>query len=312
MGAERPLVLARYRLAGGLFDRVAERCEVRFTDGPVLERSDADALARAWCLWTFGERIDAALLEQMPTLRCVVNFGVGVDGIDRDLLADRGIRFIWPIGANAEAVADHAIGLVLAVRHRIAENDRLVRAGGWEADDYLPLPSADVHGARIGIVGLGAIGRAFARRARGFDAELGYATPRRLDGALEAEIGIRHLDLDDLLGWADIVSLHCPLTDETRGLLDARRIGLLRSDAVLVNTARGGVVDQDALIEALAAGRLAGAGLDVFADEPHVPAALRALPNVVLTPHVADATPGAEAALIAHCAAELLALLDAG
>ncbi len=312
MAAERPLLLARYRLSGGLFDRVAERCDVRFTDGPVLARSDAESLARAWCIWTFGETVDAALLERMPALRCVVNFGVGVDGIDRDLLAARGIRFVWPVGANAEAVADHAIGLVLAVRHRIAENDRLVRAGAWEADGYLPLPSADVHGARIGIVGLGAIGRAFARRARGFDAELAYATPRRLDPALEAGLGIRHLDLDELLGWADIVSLHCPLTDETRGLIDARRIGLLRADAVLVNTARGGVVDQEALIAALAAGRLGGAGLDVFADEPHVPEALRALANVVLTPHVADATPGAEAALVAHCAAEVLALLDRG
>lgn len=310
--AERPLLLVRYRIGGGLFDRVAERCEVAFMDGPLLDRATDDQLARAWGVWTFGERIDADLLARMPALRCVVNFGVGVDGVDRAALAARGIAFVWPVGANAEAVADHALALILAVRHRIVESDRLVRDGGWEAPGYLPLESADLHAARVGLVGLGAIGRATARRLAGFGAELAYATPRRQPAAVEAAHGIRHLPLDELLAWADIVSLHCPLTDETRGLIDARRIGLLRPGAVLVNTARGGVVDQDALVAALAEGRLGGAGLDVFADEPHVPPALRALPHVVLTPHVADATPGAEAALIAHCAAEALALLDAG
>lgn len=309
--AERPLLLVRYRIGGGLFDRVAGRCEVAFMDGPVLDRATDDQLARAWGVWTFGERIDADLLVRMPALRCVVNFGVGVDGVDRAALAARGIAFVWPVGANAEAVADHALALILAVRHRIVESDRLVRDGGWEAPGYLPLESADLHAARVGLVGLGAIGRATARRLAGFGAELAYATPRRQPAAVEAAHGIRHLPLDELLAWADIVSLHCPLTDETRGLIDARRIGLLRPGAVLVNTARGGVVDQDALVAALAEGRLGGAGLDVFADEPHVPPALRALPHVVLTPHVADATPGAEAALIAYCAAEALALLDA-
>lgn len=309
--AERPLLLVRYRIGGGLFDRVAGRCEVAFMDGPLLDRATDDQLARAWGVWTFGERIDADLLARMPALRCVVNFGVGVDGVDRAALAARGIAFVWPVGANAEAVADHALALILAVRHRIVESDRLVRDGGWEAPGYLPLESADLHAARVGLVGLGAIGRATARRLAGFGAELAYATPRRQPAAVEAAHGIRHLPLDELLAWADIVSLHCPLTDETRGLIDARRIGLLRPGAVLVNTARGGVVDQDALVAALAEGRLGGAGLDVFADEPHVPPALRALPHVVLTPHVADATPGAEAALIAYCAAEALALLDA-
>jgi lactate dehydrogenase-like 2-hydroxyacid dehydrogenase len=310
--AEPPLLLVRYRLAGGLFDRIAERCAVEFMDGPVLARATDEQLARAWGLWTFGERIDEALLGRMPALRCVVNFGVGVDGVDREALARRGIRFVWPVGANAEAVADHALALILAVRHRIVEQDRLVRDGAWEADGYLPLESADLHAARVGLVGLGAIGRATARRLAGFGAELAYATPRRQPAEVEAALGIRHLDLDELLAWADVVSLHCPLTDETRGLFDARRIGLMRPCAVLVNTARGGVVDQAALVDALAGGRLGGAGLDVFADEPYVPPALRTLPNVVLTPHVADATPGAEAALVAHCAAEALAVLDAG
>jgi phosphoglycerate dehydrogenase-like enzyme len=142
--------------------------------------------------------------------------------------------------------------------------------------------------------------------------EIRYATPRPLAAADEHALGISLMDLDELMGWADVLSLHCPLTDETRGLISRARIDAMRPEAVLVNTARGGVVDEPALIAALADGRIAGAGLDVFADEPHVPEALRALPNVVLTPHIADATPGAEVALIAHCARVVLDTLDAG
>jgi phosphoglycerate dehydrogenase-like enzyme len=138
-----------------------------------------------------------------------------------------------------------------------------------------------------------------------------YATPRRLAPEREGELRIEYSELDGLLSWADVISLHCPLTDETRGLLTRERIALLRPEAVLINTARGGVLDQEALVEALAERRLGGAGLDVFCDEPHVPPALRALPNVVLTPHIADATPAAEAALIAHCARVVLDVLDA-
>jgi lactate dehydrogenase-like 2-hydroxyacid dehydrogenase len=309
MGA-KPLLLVRYRLAGGLMDEVLERCDVRFLDGPVLPPTSAEELARTWGIWTFGERIDDQLLDRMPALRCVVNFGVGVDGIDRDALARRDIAFAWPIGANAEAVADHAMALLLALQHRIVENDRIVRDGGWEADGYLPLSAQDAYGRQLGIVGLGAIGRAFARRARAFDMEIRYATPRPLPAAEEHALHVTRMDLDDLMGWADVISLHCPLTDETQRLISRERIGAMRPDAVLINTARGGVVDQEALIEALVARRIAGAGLDVFAAEPHVPPVLRTLPNVVLTPHIADATPGAEAALIAHCARVVLDQLD--
>jgi len=308
----KPLLLVRYRLAGGLMDDVLERCDVRFLDGPVLPPTSAEDLARTWGIWTFGERIDDELLDRMPALRCVVNFGVGVDGIDRDALARRGVAFAWPIGANAEAVADHAMALLLAVQHRLVENDQLVRGGVWETDGYLPLASQDAYGKRLGVIGLGAIGRAFVRRARAFDMEIRYATPRPLTADDEHALRVTRMELDELMAWADVISLHCPLTDETRGLITRERIDAMRPDAVLVNTARGGVVDQDALIAALTERRIAGAGLDVFAAEPHVPTALRALPNVVLTPHVADATPGAEAALIAHCARIVLDTLDAG
>lgn len=307
----RPLLLVRYRVTEGLLADLERRCDVVFTDGPVLERATQEQLERAWGIWTFGERIDDALLDRLPQLRFVGNFGVGVDSIDLDALDRRGIAFAWPVGANAEAVADHAMALLLAVQHRIVENDALVRSGAWEADDYLPLPAQDVYGRRLGVIGLGAIGRAFVRRAQAFGMEVRYASPRPLDATRERELGVEHMGLRDLMGWCDVLSLHCPLTDETRGLLTRELIDALRPDAVLVNTARGGVVDEQALIDALVEGRLGGAGLDVFADEPRVPAALRALPNVVLTPHIADATPGAEAALVAHCAQVALDALDA-
>ncbi len=306
----KPLLLVRYRLAGGAFDDVARRCDVVFTDGPVLPGTSPEDLARTWGIWTFGETVDDELLDRMPALRVVVNFGVGVDGIDREALARRGVEFAWPVGANAEAVADHAMALLLAVQHRILENDALVRRGDWERDDYLPLMAADAAGARLGVIGMGSIGRAMVRRAHGFGKQVRYATPRRLDPTVEHALGISYCDLDEMLGWSDIVSLHCPLTEETRGLISRERIALMHPDAILINTARGDVVDQVALIDALKTGRLAGAGLDVFSNEPHVPEALRRLVNVVLTPHIADATPGAEAALVAHCAGVVLRVLE--
>ena len=306
--ADRPRLRIRYRVTEGLLDELEDRCDLVFCDGPVLACDDAE-LARTWGIWTFGETIDDALLDRMPALRCVLNFGVGVDGIDRGALERRGIAFGWPVGANAEAVADHAMALLLAVQHRIVECDALVRSGAWAADGYLPLALQDAAGKRLGVVGLGAIGRAFVRRARGFGMEVRYATPRPLPDVHEQELGVTLMDLDELMGWADIVSLHCPLTDETRGLITRERIARLRPDAVLINTARGAVVDEAALVEALVERRIAGAGLDVFADEPHVPAALLGLPHVVLTPHIADATPGAERRLVEHCVRVVLETL---
>lgn len=309
MSDDRPLLLARYRFASARFAPIERAFAVHVCDGPVFERADAALLERATCLWTFGERIDDALLDRMPALRIVVNHGVGYDAVDVAALERRGVAFVLPAGANAEAVADHAFALLLAVLHRIVDNDALVRRGGWERPDYLPPMGWDAYGLRLGIVGLGAIGRAVARRAHGFGMEVRYATPRRQPTAVEHEHGVAHVDLDELLDWAQAVSLHCPLTDETRGLIDRRRLGLLGPDAVLVNTARGALIDQEALIDALAEGRLGGAGLDVVDGEPAVPAALVALPNVVLSPHIADATPGAEEALLAATVDDVLALI---
>jgi glyoxylate reductase len=205
------------------------------------------------------------------------------------------------------ATADLTMALILASRRRLVEGDAFVRAGRWGSDWVATeLLGQEVSGAVLGIVGLGRIGSAVARRAHGFDMRLLYTKRERLPAAEEGERGLEYRELDDLLGDADIVTIHVPLSPETEHLIDARRISLLRPGACFVNTARGAIVEEPALVEALVAGRIR-AGLDVFAHEPDVPAALLDLPNVVLTPHVGSATHETRAAMTRVLVDNLLA-----
>jgi glyoxylate reductase len=200
------------------------------------------------------------------------------------------------------ATAELAFALLLAVRRQVVAWDRIVRDGGWRHGWFdIPKLAPEVRGATLGIVGLGRIGSAMARRAAAFDMRVVHTSRTTVDERYE------RLELDDLLRASDVVSLHAPLTAETAGLLDARRLALLRDGAAVVNTARGGLVDEDALVRELVSGRLE-AGLDVFAHEPHVPEALRGLPNVVLTPHVGSATVETRAAMTRLVVDNLLAL----
>lgn len=235
-----------------------------------------------------GDRPDAEILILMnepiafdayPSLRLVANFSVGYDRIDVDECRRRGIAVTNTPGVLDAATADLAFGLLLAARRGIVEGDRAIRAGGWK----LPAPGREVTGATLAIVGLGRIGSAVARRAEAFDMRV---------------LGVRSRegDLDAALREADIVSLHVPLGDATRGLISRERLASLRDGATLVNTARGAVVDEDALVDELVSGRIT-AGLDVFVHEPHVPQRLLGLPNVVLTPHIASATTETRAAM---------------
>jgi lactate dehydrogenase-like 2-hydroxyacid dehydrogenase len=225
-------------------------------------------------------------LDLLPALRVVANFGVGYDRIDVAACASRGVVVTNTPGVLDEATADLAFSLLLATRRMVVEGDRFLRAGRWtgswsEGGGGL---AEELHGSTLGILGLGRIGSAVARRARGFGLRVLYT--RRLRA--ESDLG-EHRELDALLSESDLVSVHVPLTEETEGLLDARRLALLRDGACLVNTARGEIVDEQALVRELVAGRIR-AGLDVFAHEPNVPVELLELPNVVLTPHIGSAT----------------------
>jgi glyoxylate reductase len=266
-------VLATRRLPGEVWNELRD-VEVGMPDS---RRDDVQVLIVA------NETVDEALLDLLPALRLVANFGVGYDQVDVAACRKRGIAVTNTPGVLDAATADLTLALILAARRRLVEGDDLVRAGGWDmhwADG--PFLGREVSGATLGIVGLGRIGSAVARRARGFDMRVIFHRRTRSDDPAYRE-------LDDLLRESDIVSLHTPLSTETTGLLSRERLALLRDGATLVNTARGAVVDEDALVDELVSGRIT-AGLDVFVNEPQVQAALRDLPNVVLTPHIASAT----------------------
>ena len=288
----KPVLVARTRFPGDAFARAEALFDVRINGGPLRDACLRGEHADAAAIWSFGERVDDELLDALPALRAVGNEGVGFDTIDRDALDRRGIVLCIPRGQNADAVADHALALLLAVRHNVVAGDRFIREGKWGRRGTEEPEGRDITGTTLGIVGLGNIGRAVARRAEAFGMRVvGWnRTPR-------PESGIEHLALDDLLAQSDHVSLHCALAPETRGLIGARELGLLRPTAILINTARGAIVDQEALIAALQGDRLWGAGLDVFPQEPEVDPRLLEHPRVVVTPHIADYQPSVYGAL---------------
>ena len=223
-------------------------------------------------------------LDLLPRLRVVANFGVGYDRVDVEACAARGVVVTNTPGVLDDATADLAFALILAARRQVVEGDRFVRSGGWSGSWSEGSLAEEVTGATLGIVGLGRIGSAVARRARGFDMRVLYT--RRLRAG--SDLG-EFRELDALFEESDIVTIHAPLTEETSGMVDGRRLALLRDGACLVNTARGEIVDEEALVRELVSGRIRAA-LDVFAHEPEVPRELLDLPNVVLTPHLGSAT----------------------
>jgi len=268
-------IVATRRLPGPAWDELPD-VEI----APLAEAGDADVLV------VMNEMPD---LDRFPSLRLVATFGVGYDNIDVAACRERGVTVTNTPGVLDAATADLAFALILGTRRRVVEGDRLVRAGRWTTPwSAGPFLGRDVSGATLGIVGMGRIGSALARRAAGFDMTVIHHR-RTHDGA-----GWR--ELDELLAEADVVSLHTPLSAETTGLISRERLRLLKDGATLVNTARGAIVDEDALVEELVSGRIS-AGLDVFVHEPRVPDALLDLPNVVLAPHIGSATVETRAAM---------------
>jgi glyoxylate reductase len=277
-------VLATIKLPGEAWDELND-VEIGSLDE---SRTDVEALAVP------NEPVDAAVLDRFPAVRLVANYGVGFDRIDVEACRARGVAVTNTPGVLDAATADLAFALILAARRGLVAGDRLVRRGAWGTHwSAAPFLGREVSGATLGIVGLGRIGSAVARRAHGFDMHV--LSVRSSEGSLE-----------DLLRRSDIVTLHVPLRRETEGLISRARLALLRDGATLVNTARGGIVDEAALVDELVAGRIS-AGLDVFAHEPDVPAALFELPNVVLTPHIGSGTVETRAAMTRVVVDNLLA-----
>jgi glyoxylate reductase len=273
--------------------------------GPGVDITDADAVVSL-----LSDRVDDAFLDTAgPRLRVVANVAVGYDNIDVPACTRRGVVVTNTPGVLTEATADIAFALILMATRRLGEGERLLRSGGaWGWGMFFML-GAGIQGKTLGIVGMGQIGRATARRARAFGMEVVYAGRRRAAADVEAELAARLVELDELLATADVVSLHVPLTPETRHLIDARRLALMKPTAFLVNTTRGPVVDESALVDALRAGTIAGAGLDVFEREPEVHPGLLELENAVLLPHLGSATVETRTAMATLAAENALAVL---
>jgi len=259
------------------------------------------------------DRVDDAFLDAAGAgLRIVANAAVGYDNVDAPACARRGVVVSNTPGVLTEATADIAFALILMATRRLGEGERLIRSGTpWSWSMFFMLGSG-IQGKTLGIVGLGKIGLATARRARAFGMEIAYAGRRRAPADVETELAARFLPLDELLAQAEVLSLHCPLSAETRHLIDAEALRRMQPSAFLVNTTRGPVVDEAALADALRSGAIAGAGLDVFEREPEVHEALLDLENVVLIPHLGSATVETRTAMGVLAARNVVAVLGGG
>ncbi len=292
---DKPLVIVTRKLPDVIETRMMELFQTRLNieDKPMTAAQLAEAVKTAEVLVpTVTDRIDGKILAQAgPQLRLIASFGTGVDHIDLDSARQRGITVTNTPGVLTEDTADMTMALVLATARRLAEGERLVRADKWTGWAPTAMLGRRIWGKRLGIIGMGRIGQALARRARGFGLAIHYHNRRRLHPEIERELEATYWEsLDQMLARMDIVSVNCPHTPATYHLLSARRLKLLQPSAIVVNTARGEVVDENALTRMLRNREIAGAGLDVFEHEPAINPKLRELDNVVLLPHMGSAT----------------------
>ncbi len=266
--------------------------------------ADADAVVTL-----LHDRVDTAFLAAGPDLRIVANVAVGYNNVDVDACAARGVRVTNTPGVLTDATADLTIGLLLAVTRRLGEGERLIRSGTtWKWGMFMMLGTG-LQGRRLGIVGMGGIGQAVATRARAFGMQVVYHNRSRVSPEVEARLDARLVPLDELLATSDVVSLNCPYSEATHHLIDAAALAAMRPSAFLINTARGPIVHESALVDALRDGTIAGAGLDVFEHEPDVDAGLLGLDNVVLVPHLGSATVETRDAMADLAARNVVAVL---
>ncbi|BBF69604.1 MULTISPECIES: 2-hydroxyacid dehydrogenase [Sphingomonas] len=291
----KPRVIVTRRLPPNVEARMAELFDASFNVGDVaMNRTDL-ARAMAQCdvlVPCISDQIDAALLAAAPErLQLIASFGSGVDHIDLPAARAKGIIVTNTPGVLTEDTADMTMALILSVPRRLAEGEKLVRSGEWRGWSPSGMLGHRIGGKKLGIIGMGRIGRAVARRARAFGLSIAYHNRHRLPFEVEQELEAEwHGDLDGLLRASDIISIHCPLNADSRGVIDARRIALMPPHAYFINTSRAEITDEQALIAALDEGRIAGAGFDVYTHEPAVDPRLLALANVVLLPHMGSAT----------------------
>jgi glyoxylate reductase len=291
----KPVVVVTRRLPEAVETRMMELFETRLNrdDRPLSQAELAEAVQTADVLVpTVTDRIDrAAIAAAGPQLKLIASLSTGVDHIDLAAAHERGITVTNTPGVLTEDTADMTMALILAVPRRLIEGERAVREGKWTGWSPTWMLGHRIWGKRLGIIGMGRIGRAVARRAGGFGLSVHYHNRRRVHPDVEAELSVTYWEsLDQMLAHMDIISVNCPHTPATYHLLSARRLRLLKPQAYIVNTSRGEVIDEDVLAEMLRTGALAGAGLDVFEHEPSVNPKLLRLDNVVLMPHMGSAT----------------------
>src|SRR3954465_3133057 len=283
----RPRVLLTRRIPSSVLAQLTAECDVDGYDGPGAIPPDdlkRRLAARDGLIAVLTDRVDGDVMDAGPALKVVANIAVGYDNIDVPAARTRGIVVTNTPDVLTEAVAEFTWALILGVARRVAEGDRLVRAGQWNSWGLDFMLGTELRGKQLGVIGAGRIGRAVAAKAAAFGMSAAFASRRKASG------GVGSMSLDELLVSSDVITIHTPLNDETRHLIDRRALARMKRSAVLVNTARGPVIDEEALIWALNERLIAGAALDVYKDEPNVNAALRQFENVILTPHLGSAT----------------------
>lgn len=308
----KPRLLATHQLFPSAREILNANCEMEYWAKPeriskeeLFQRiKDKEGLV---CLLT--EKVDSNLLSAAPKLRIAANVAVGFDNIDVAACTKRGVVATNTPGVLDETTADFAWTLMMAVARRLVEGEALARSGNWKGWDLDQLVGTDVWGKTLGIVGFGRIGKAMARRAQGFQIKVVYTDAVRAPEAVEKELNATHRGMNDLLAESDFVSVHVPLLPETRGLFDVPKFYRMKPTAFLINTSRGPVVDEAALVHALESGKIAGAALDVFENEPFIHPGLKR-PNVVLAPHIASASTETRAKMACMAAENVVALFN--
>lgn len=304
-------LLVTRRLPGGALERLAKACtlDIWGRDDPMPQGEIIRRIkGKEGLLCLLGDSVDAAVMDAAERLGIIANYAVGYDNIDIPAAKARGIVVTNTPGVLTDATADLAWALIFASVRRIVQAHNFLRGTPWQGWDPNQLLGHDITGATLGIIGAGRIGTAVALRSRGFNMPVLY-TGRTPNTLIEAALGATRVELSELLAEADIISLHVPLTPGTRHLIGRHELGLMKSTAVLINTARGALIDEDALVEALRKGRIAGAGLDVYENEPRVHPGLHELDNVVTLPHIGSATHATRAKMADMAADNILAFL---